>query len=191
MTDHQRDAGAVRGIDDVPALLDRRCNRLLNQDVDVARDAGERDLMMEMGGCRDRHGIDAFIEQLIEVFERAAADEIDRARAVLRQRIDDADERHVGQARQYPGVVAAHDAGAGSSPTRNAPLASVFAPDADPFEFMSSTPTNFSPVTSRPFQSPDPDGIRAEALCSYLVVLTRFLRANGAHLARKRYSTPP
>jgi len=46
MADHQRHAGAVRGVDDVAPLLDGRRNRLLDQDMDVARDAGERDFMV-------------------------------------------------------------------------------------------------------------------------------------------------
>ena len=89
---------------------DRGRNRLLDQDMDVARDAGERDLVMKMGRRRDRHGIDALREQLIEVCESAAADQLGGARPMLRQRIDDADQRDVGQARQHAGMVAAHHA---------------------------------------------------------------------------------
>ena len=101
----------LRGVDDVPPFLDRRRNRLLDQDMDVARDAGERDLMMQMGGRGDRHRIDALGQQLLEDFESAAACEFGGARAMFRQRIDDADQRDAGQARQHAGMVAAHHAG--------------------------------------------------------------------------------
>ena len=112
MADHQRDAGAARGGDDVAPLLDRGGDRLLDQDVDVARDAGERDLVMQMGRRRDRHGIDALGEQLVELGEGAAADQLGGARAMFRQRIDDADQRDAGQTGQHAGMVAAHHAGA-------------------------------------------------------------------------------
>ncbi len=53
MADHQRHAGLARRIDDVLPLLHRGGDRLLDQDVDVARDAGERDLVMQVGRRRD------------------------------------------------------------------------------------------------------------------------------------------
>ena len=40
MADHQRDAGAARGGDDLAPLLDRRGDRLLDQHMDAALDAG-------------------------------------------------------------------------------------------------------------------------------------------------------
>src|SRR5262249_18499725 len=49
VADHQRHTGLPRRGDDVVALLDRGGDGLLDQDVDVARDAGERDLVMQMG----------------------------------------------------------------------------------------------------------------------------------------------
>ena len=110
MADHQRHAGTARRVDDVLPLLHRRGDRLLDQDVDVARDAGERNFMMEMGRRRDRDGVDALVKQFVEFGERAAADERDGPRAVFRQRIDDADQRHPGQTGQHPGMVAAHHA---------------------------------------------------------------------------------
>ena len=60
MADHQRDAGLLRGGDDLAALLDRGCDRLLDQHMDVLGDAGERDLVMQMGRRRDGDGVDAF-----------------------------------------------------------------------------------------------------------------------------------
>jgi hypothetical protein len=64
--------------------------------VDIACDTGERDLMMEMSRRGDRHGIDTLRQQFVEVRERAASGELGGARAVLRQRIDDTDQRDVG-----------------------------------------------------------------------------------------------
>ena len=109
---HQGDAGAAcRGHDLLP-LLDRGSDRLLDQDMNVAGDAGERDLVMKMRGGCDRHRIDALGQQFVEVRKGAAADELGSARAMLRQRIDDADKGGVRQTRQHAGMIGAHDAGA-------------------------------------------------------------------------------
>ena len=59
MADHERDAGAARGGDDGAALLDRRGDRLLDHDVDAARDACDREIAMQMRRRRDGDGIDA------------------------------------------------------------------------------------------------------------------------------------
>ena len=56
----------LRGGDDLAALLDRGRDRLLDQNVDAAGDAGERDFVMQMRRRGDGHGIDAFGEQLVE-----------------------------------------------------------------------------------------------------------------------------
>ena len=95
-------------------------DRLLDQDMDVARDAGERDLVMQMGRRRDGDGVDAFGEQFVEVGERAAAGQRGGARAVLRQRIDDADQRHIGQTGQHAGMVGAHHARADHADAQDA-----------------------------------------------------------------------
>ena len=84
MPDHQRDAGTARGGDDLASLRDAGGDRLLDQDVDLARDAGERDLVMQMRGCGDGDGIDALGEQLVEGLERTAAGEIGGPRSMLR-----------------------------------------------------------------------------------------------------------
>ena len=75
MTDHQGDAGAPRGIDDGAPLLDRGGDRLFHQHMDLARDAGERDLVMQMGWSRDRDGVDALGEQLLQRAEGRAIGE--------------------------------------------------------------------------------------------------------------------
>ena len=120
-------------------LLDRRGDRLLDQDMDVARDAGQRDLVMQMGRRRDGDGVDAFVEQFVELGERAAADQRGGARAVLRQRIDDADQRHARQTGQHAGMVAAHDAGADHADTKEM-FRVRFHVQPAPMEPMSSTP---------------------------------------------------
>ena len=112
MADHQRDAGAARGVDDVASLFHRGRDRLFDHHVDLARDAGERDLVMQMGGSSDRHRIDAFVEQRIQRVEGTAADELGGARAMRLQRIDHADQIDAGQPRQHARMVAAHHAGA-------------------------------------------------------------------------------
>src|SRR3984885_7396014 len=112
MPDHQGDAGAARRGHDLLPLLDRGSDRLLDQDVNVAGDAGERDLVMEMRGGCDRHGIDALGEQVVEICKGAAADERGGARAMLGQGIDDADKGGVRQTRQHAGMIGTHDAGA-------------------------------------------------------------------------------
>ena len=49
------------------ALLDRRRDRLLDQHVDAARDAGQRDVVMQMRRRGDGDRVDAEIEQRFEV----------------------------------------------------------------------------------------------------------------------------
>ena len=135
MADHQRHAGAARGGDDVAPLLDRGGDRLFDQDVDVARDAGERDLVMQMGRRGDGHGIDAFGDQLVEGLRRRGSRPVRSARArcsgsgsTMPTSVD------VRQAGQHAGMVAAHDAGADDADAQCArasicaarPLANLF-----------------------------------------------------------------
>ena len=78
--------------------------------MDAARDAGERDFVMQMRRCGDRHRIDAFGDQFVEVCEGAAARQFGCARSMRRQRIDDSDQGGIRQTGQHAGMVAAHDA---------------------------------------------------------------------------------
>ena len=94
------------------ALLDRGRDRLFDQHVNLARDGGERDLVMQMRRRGDGHGIDALGDQFVEALEGAAARQFGGARPVRRQRIDDPDQRRIRQAGQHAGMVAAHHAGA-------------------------------------------------------------------------------
>jgi len=74
------------GVDNVPPLLDRGRDRLFNEDVNLAGDAGERDLMMKVGRRGDGHGIDTFRDQLVQARETAAAGQVVSAGPVRRQR---------------------------------------------------------------------------------------------------------
>ena len=63
MADHQGDAGMARRGNDVAALLHRRRDRLLDQNVHAALDAGKREVLMQVGGRRNGDSIDARCEQ--------------------------------------------------------------------------------------------------------------------------------
>src|ERR1700686_238196 len=67
---------------------------------------------MKMGWCCDGDGLDALRDQFVETGKGAAASHVGRARPMRRQRIDDPDQRDIGQAGQHPGMVAAHHASA-------------------------------------------------------------------------------
>ena len=88
--------------------------------MDVAADAVERDLMMEMGRGGDRHGIDALRQQFIDAGKGAAADELGCAGAVFRQRIDNADKYSTRQTCEHARMIGAHDAGADHADTKRA-----------------------------------------------------------------------
>jgi hypothetical protein len=115
---HQSHAGALGRGYQIPPLLDRRCNRLLDEDVNVAGNAGECYLMMKMGRRGNRHGIDALRDQFIQTDKAAATDEVSGTRAMFRQRVDDTDQRHVRQTRQHARMIAAHDAGTDDADTQ-------------------------------------------------------------------------
>ena len=112
VADHQRDAGPARGGDDVAPLLHRGGDRLLDQHVDAARDAVQRDLVMQMRGRRDGHGVDAELEQRVDIVDRRAAEHAGDEIALLRIGIGDADKLHAGKPGKDAGVVGAHDADA-------------------------------------------------------------------------------
>ena len=76
MADHQGDAGGLRGRDDLAALLDARGDRFLHHDVNLLVDAGERDLVMQMGWGSDGDGVDALGDQFVKPGKGAAIGEI-------------------------------------------------------------------------------------------------------------------
>ena len=61
------------GGDDIAALLDRGGDRLFDQDVNVTRDAGQRDFVMQMGRRGDGDRVDTFGEQFIESWRRSGS----------------------------------------------------------------------------------------------------------------------
>jgi hypothetical protein len=104
----------------------------VDHDVNAARDAGERDLVMKMRGRGDGERIDALIDQFVEALEGAAARHFGRPGPVRRRGIDDADQRDIRQTRQHPGMVAAHHAGA-DHPHAKRPLRLAFHARYGPF----------------------------------------------------------
>ena len=122
MTDHQRDAGAARGSDDLAPLLDGGGDRFFDQDVNVARDAGERDLVVQVGRRRDGYGIDAFGDQLVKGLKRATAGMLDGPGAVFGQGIDDPDQRDIRQTAQDARVVGSHHTRADNADSHSIPL---------------------------------------------------------------------
>ena len=112
MAGHQGDAGAPRGGDDLAALLDGGGDRLLDQDMDAARGAVDGDVAMQVGRRRDGDGIDAALDQAVEVGEGLALEVAGDVLARLAVGIDDADQLDAGQFRQHPRMVRAHHADA-------------------------------------------------------------------------------
>src|SRR5262249_22602401 len=74
MADHQREAGAARRPDDFFAFLNSRGDGFLDQNMNAARDAGEGDVAVKMGGRRDGHRIDAAVKQFFDGSERRATE---------------------------------------------------------------------------------------------------------------------
>src|SRR5712664_314553 len=110
MPHHQRHAGAAGGVDNVPSLFDRGRDRLFNEDVNLAGNAGERDLMMKVRRRGHGHGIDTFGDQFVQAGKGAAARHLGGPGTMLWQGIDDPDQRHIRQPSQDAGMVGPHDA---------------------------------------------------------------------------------
>ena len=149
MPDHQRHIGAAGGGDNVPPLFDRGGDRFFDQDVNAARDAGERDLVMQMRRRGNGDGIDPFRGQLIQASEGAAARQFGRPRPVRRQRIDHADQRGIGQAGQHPGVIAPHDPGADHPDTKRTLRLGLAARCGQPFGTHMVNPSGIAVLISR------------------------------------------
>src|SRR6185312_13866836 len=110
VTDHQGNAGPMRRVDDLTALFHRRGNRLLHHHVDAARDAAQRDFLVEMGRCGNGDGVDVARQQFVDVSDgvasKRAGDEID----LLAIGVGNANQFGSGQAGEDPRMVASHDA---------------------------------------------------------------------------------
>jgi hypothetical protein len=120
MTDHQRDASLPRRRDDGAPLLDRRSDRLFHQDVDAARDAGQGDVVMQMGGRRDGDGVDAEREQPFDIGDCAAAEHARDKIGLPAVGIGDGNELGARQPGKHARMVAAHDADADHADTQRA-----------------------------------------------------------------------
>jgi len=103
----------LRGIHDTVREQDRRHARRLTQNVmpELAKQ-GIRIVTCEDSAAPADTIEKTFREQIFQTCKGAAARKRGGARAVLRQGIDDSDQRDIGQAGQNAGVVAAHDSGA-------------------------------------------------------------------------------
>ena len=112
MPDHQGHAGAPRGRNDRAPLLHRGCDRLLDQHVHAAVDAGLRQLAMQVRGRGDGGGVDAGLQQRLDIAIGRAAQHAGHKIALLAVGIGDADELHPGKIGKHARMVAAHDADA-------------------------------------------------------------------------------
>ena len=72
----------------------------------------ERDVVMQVGRRRDGDGVDAAVEQRIEIAERRAAERASHEIALLAIGVGYSDQADVGHFRQDARMVAAHDADA-------------------------------------------------------------------------------
>ena len=109
MADHQGHAGALGRRDDRAAFLDIGGDRLFDQHMHAALDAGERDVVVQVGRRRDHGRIDAEVEQRLGAVAHLAADDLAEQLAMRGARIGDADDLDARQVGEHPGMVAAHD----------------------------------------------------------------------------------
>ena len=112
MTDHQGDARVPRRRYDCVSLFHRWCDRLFHQHVHATLDAAERQFPMQMGGRRDRDGIDTLRKQRLDAAERRAAERARNEIALLAIGIGHADEPDGRQIGEDAGMIAAHHADA-------------------------------------------------------------------------------
>ncbi len=109
VADHQGHARTLRRSDDRAAFLDIGGDRLLDQHMHAALDAGERDVVVQVGRRRDNGGIDAEIEQFLGIVANCAADDLGQQRAMRCARVGDADDLHARKIGEHTGMIAAHD----------------------------------------------------------------------------------
>ena len=118
MADHQRHAGALGRGDDVAAFVGGGRDRLLHHHMNAARDAGERDLVMEVRGRGDGDGVDPAVEQGIDLADGDAAERPGDEIRLLAIGIGHADEFYPWKLREHARMVAAHHADADYSHTQ-------------------------------------------------------------------------
>jgi hypothetical protein len=120
MADHQRDTSGARRIDDLIAFFDRRGNRLFHKDVDAPRDAGKRDVAVQMSRRCNGDRIDAHIEQLLNGSDRGAAQSARDEFSLFPIGIGDADEFDTGKTSENAGMIAPHHADTNNADAHNA-----------------------------------------------------------------------
>ena len=86
--------------------------------MDAARDAGERDVVMQMRGRRDGDGIDAELEQRLDVGDGGAAERARDEIGLPAVGIGHRDELGARQAGENARMVRAHDADADHADTQ-------------------------------------------------------------------------
>src|SRR5262245_41814398 len=112
MTDHQSDAGVPCRGNDRTTLFYRRRDWLLDQHMNAAFDAAERQFAMQMGWGGDGDGIDACIEQRLNAGECRTTERPRNEIALLAVGVGHAYELHARQIDEDAGMIAAHDADA-------------------------------------------------------------------------------
>ena len=112
MADHERHTGAAGGRDDGVALLDRWSDRFLDHDMNAARNALQREVVMQMRRRRDCNRVDAGPQQSVDVIQCGTAEVSRHDVALLAVRVGDSNEVHARNIRQHTSMIAAHDADA-------------------------------------------------------------------------------
>ena len=74
MAHHQDGFAIARGIAHAPAILHRRCHRLLDQDVLAGGEPGERRLGVVVPGCHDGERIDLRVQGELPIVRAGAGD---------------------------------------------------------------------------------------------------------------------
>jgi hypothetical protein len=118
VTHHQGNAGVARRGNNGASLGHGRRDGLLNQYVHPTLDAIERQLLVQVGGRRNGHGVDADCQQLSDVREGRTGERTRHHVARLAVGIRHTDEAHAGKIGKDPCMVAAHDADADDADTQ-------------------------------------------------------------------------
>ena len=110
MADHQSHIGAARRGDDLLALCHGRSDRLFDQHVHAARDAGERNLAMQVGRRGNRDRVNPAREKLFHRGKRRAPEGRADKMRLLAVGIDHSCKLDARKFRQHARMVRTHDA---------------------------------------------------------------------------------
>src|SRR5215510_7797477 len=160
----------ARRRDDAAPLLRIGRDRLLHQDVDAALDAGERDVVVQMGGRRDGHGVDAQRQQRVEIVDGVGPQRTGDEAGLLPVRIGDSDKLNPRQAGENARVVAAHDPDADDTDPQRGFRTALYALHHDETEPpRCSRPAGKTPSTPGPGWRPAPEHTRERAWNQILI----------------------